>query len=351
MKKKYLTVPFEMKQTQEDEDYFFFEGYASTFGNVDLGDDIVERGAFSKTLSERTPKLLWQHQMNEPVGVFTEAFEDEKGLFVRGKMPKADTFVKGRVMPQMKIGSVDSMSIGFSIIRDEWDREKDIRYIKEVFLYEASLVTIPMNPKAVVTGVKTVVPFQDLSLADRDRAWDGAAAVKRVKDFTNSTEAPSRTYRRAFLWYDSENKDLFGSYKLPVADVVDGKLKAVPRAIFAAAAAMRGARGGVDIPDADRDGVINNIDKYYAKMDLESPFEKSIEEEIQELKTLKDVNNYFKDYGIFSNNQIESLIAKMKEILKQGNPEDQGKPGENLKSLLENNIIGIKKITQQIKGE
>ena len=66
---------------------------------------------------------------------------------------------------------------------------------------------------------------------------------------------------------------MFGSYKLPIADVIDGRLRAVPKAVFAAAGAMRGARGGVDIPDADRKGVIRHLEKYYAKMDLESPFD------------------------------------------------------------------------------
>ncbi|MCK5602292.1 HK97 family phage prohead protease [Candidatus Pacearchaeota archaeon] len=171
METKYLNVPFEMKAIEEDEDFFYFEGYASTFGNVDLGDDIVERGAFLKTLKKRTPKLLWQHKMSEPLGVFEEALEDDRGLFVRGKMPKADSFVSGRVIPQMKTGSINSMSIGFSVVVDEFDRDAGIRRIKEVVLFEASLVTIPMNPQAVVTGMKALE--------------DKIEGLKTIKDVNN----------------------------------------------------------------------------------------------------------------------------------------------------------------------
>jgi len=349
MEMKYISIPFEMKNTKEDEKYFYFEGYGSTFGNIDLGDDIVARGAFTESLKQRKPKLLWQHKINEPMGIFTEVYEDEKGLFVRGKMPKEDNFVSGRVIPQMKIGSVDSMSIGFRTIITEWDKEDEVRTLKKVDLFEISLVTIPMNPAAVVTGMKTVVPFQNLPLTDKDIVWDASAAKRRIREFTDSSEKPNAKYKKAFLWYDATNEGLFGAYKLPIADVVDGKLKANPRAIFASAGAMRGARGGVDIPEADREGVINNINKYYKKMDLESPFSKSIEEEIAELKSLKDINNYLKFYGL-SKTQTEGIMAKMREVIKQGKPDGESKSHEdNIVNLIEANINDLNKLNKIIK--
>ena len=131
-----------------------------------------------------------------------EAREDAKGLFVKGIMPKDDTFVSGRVIPQMKSGSVSDMSIGFMI--KDYDIKEGVRYLKEVSLLETSLVTIPMNPEANVTGFKNAVSYQDLPLADRDCAWDASAAVARVRDFTDSEDGPSRAYRRAFLYFDNE---------------------------------------------------------------------------------------------------------------------------------------------------
>ena len=83
-----LSFNLEIKSIHEDdEENFQFVGHASTFDNVDLGDDIVERGAFVDSLRKRTPKLVWQHDTRMPLGIFTEIFEDEVGLFVKAKMP------------------------------------------------------------------------------------------------------------------------------------------------------------------------------------------------------------------------------------------------------------------------
>ena len=94
----------------------------------------------------------------------------------------------------------------------------------------------------------TVTTFQDLPLADRDRAWDGDAADKRVRKWADATDEPDAKYRDAHVWYDADNKDEFGAYKLLIADVIDGRLKAVPRGVMAAGNVMQGARGGVDLP-------------------------------------------------------------------------------------------------------
>jgi hypothetical protein len=94
----------------------------------------------------------------------------------------------------------------------------------------------------------SVTAFQDFPLADRDREWDGAAAEKRVRRWADAADEPNEKYRDAHVWYDSDKKDNFAAYKLLIADVVDGRLTALPRALMAAAAVMQGSRGGVDIP-------------------------------------------------------------------------------------------------------
>jgi len=91
----------------------------------------------------------------------------------------------------------------------------------------------------------TVTPFKDFPLADRDRPWDGSAAEKRVRRWTGADDKPNAKFRDAHVWYDSADKDEFGAYKLPIADVIDDKIQAVPRAIMAAGAVMR-ARGTID---------------------------------------------------------------------------------------------------------
>jgi hypothetical protein len=111
-----------------------------------------------------------------------------------------------------------------------------------------------------------VTSFQDFDLADRDRSWDGSAAEKRVRKWAHAEDGPNERYRDAHVWYDADAKEKWGSYKLLIADVIDGKLKAVPRAVISAAAILQGARGGIDIPDRDRDRVRRHLAKYYAKM-------------------------------------------------------------------------------------
>jgi hypothetical protein len=116
--------------------------------------------------------------------------------------------------------------------------------------------------------------FQDLSLADRDREWDGDAADKRVRTWAGAEDAPNAKYRDAHIWYDDENPDNFGSYKLLYADVVDGRLKAVPRGVMAAGNVMQGSRGGVDLPTEDIPRVKGHLAKYYEKMGEKAPWDR-----------------------------------------------------------------------------
>jgi hypothetical protein len=119
-----------------------------------------------------------------------------------------------------------------------------------------------------------VTTFQDLPLADRERAWDGDAAEKRVRRLADAEEQPNAKYRDAHVWYDADQKDEFGSYKLLIADVIDGRLKAVPRGVMAAGNVMQGARGGVDLPKKDIDRVKSHLAKYYAKMGETAPWDR-----------------------------------------------------------------------------
>lgn len=315
-----IVVPFEVKnvmeESQADMDVYVFEGYASTFGNVDRGNDVVQSGAFEKCIKEYASKsqkmpVLWQHDMTEPIGVYIDMREDSRGLYVKGVLPKADAFVRDRVMPQMRVGSVSSMSIGY--VTKDYAYDGDIRNIKEAELLETSLVTIPMNTQAIVTNFKAAVPFQDLPLGERNESWDSGQAVMRVRMALDSEDQPSSDYKNAFLWYDENEPDNFGSYKLPIANIRDDRLYAVPRAIFAAAAALRGARGGVDIPDADRAGVITNIERYYRKMGLESPFQERRCLRLDDVESIPDTRTLERNLtkGVFFSEKAAKSVAKL----------------------------------------
>jgi hypothetical protein len=120
----------------------------------------------------------------------------------------------------------------------------------------------------------SVTAFQDLPLADRDREWDGAAAEKRVRKWADAEDEPDAKYRDAHVWYDKDKKDNFGAYKLLIADIIDGRLIAVPRGVMAAGAVMQGSRGGVDLPKDDIERVKSHLAKYYAKMDETAPWDR-----------------------------------------------------------------------------
>jgi hypothetical protein len=119
-----------------------------------------------------------------------------------------------------------------------------------------------------------VTTFQDLPLADRGREWDGAAAERRVRKWAGAEDAPNAKYRDAHVWYDKEKEDNFTAYKLLIADVVGGKLVAVPRGVMAAGAVMQGSRGGIDLPKNDIERVKSHLAKYYAKMDDTPPWDR-----------------------------------------------------------------------------
>lgn len=119
----------------------------------------------------------------------------------------------------------------------------------------------------------TVTQFQDLPLADRDREWDGDAADSRVRAWADAEEQPTTAYRDAHVWHDAPNDDEYGAYKLLIADVVDGRLVAVPRGVMAAANVVQGARGGLDIPEDDVPRVKGHLARYYEKMGDTAPWD------------------------------------------------------------------------------
>ncbi len=140
-----------------------FSGYASLFGEVDLGKDSVEAGAFLKSVRERGPsgiRMLWQHDPNQPIGVWTQVREDKRGLYVEGKLAKGVAKAQ-EVLELMRSGAVDGLSIGFKTVRAKADGA-GVRHIHEADLWEISVVTFPMLPSARVGQVKSAPPAKQM---------------------------------------------------------------------------------------------------------------------------------------------------------------------------------------------
>ena len=148
-------MPCEFKA--HDDTPHTFEGYGSVFGVMDAYGDIVEPGAFTETLQKShqsgvMPAMLWQHNAASPIGVWTAMHEDEYGLHVIGEL--ADTTLGNEAYTLMKMGALSGLSIGYSVVRDEYDRKRDARLLKQINLWEVSPVTFPANSDARVDSVK-----------------------------------------------------------------------------------------------------------------------------------------------------------------------------------------------------
>lgn len=148
------TQDFIFKQLKAVDDQGTFTGLAAAFNNVDQGGDRILPGAFSRTLAANKQfPLLWQHDTHQPIGSFT-AVETSAGLQVTGKLllevPQAKT---ARALLQG--GVLKGMSIGFTTQKADYDDE-GVRELKEVRLFEASLVTFPMNESAMVQSIKAL---------------------------------------------------------------------------------------------------------------------------------------------------------------------------------------------------
>lgn len=153
---------FEMKA---DADARTIEGLGSVFGNVDQGNDIVLPGAFTKSLKSGKPAMLWQHKADNVIGVWDEMRETGEGLYVKGRI--LETTLGNDVYTLAKAGALSGMSIGYGVKDSSIDRKTGVRQLKELKLYEVSLVTFPMNDRATITRVKSAGDSEALTLIEK----------------------------------------------------------------------------------------------------------------------------------------------------------------------------------------
>jgi HK97 family phage prohead protease len=167
---KYLDLALAIKAITDEG---MFEGYASTHYNVDEGGDRVEQGAFDRSLARykgrnQRPKMLFMHDPSKVIGVWDDLYQDDKGLFVKGRLLK-ETQLGAETLALMRAGAIDSMSIGYRVIADSYEgTNSEVRVLKELDLYEVSIVTFPMNTEARVTGVKRLDSIRDVERVLRE---------------------------------------------------------------------------------------------------------------------------------------------------------------------------------------
>jgi HK97 family phage prohead protease len=162
MSKKIEFKSFALKMDDVDSNGTI-RGYASTFGNVDLGLDVVDKGAFKKSIKETNGvvPILADHNPTKQIGWNFRAEEDENGLFVEGKLDLNVQDAREKyslAKTAMQLGAKMGLSIGYMVVKAEPDRDKPmVRRLKELKLFEYSIVTFPMNTEAMITSAKSLV--------------------------------------------------------------------------------------------------------------------------------------------------------------------------------------------------
>lgn len=145
---------FEVKDF--DESTGTIKGYGSVFHNKDSYGDVVQPTAFKNIASKgiKSVKMLWQHNMSEPLGVWNKYSVDEHGLFLEGKI--STVVQKGKeAIDLLKMGAIDGLSIGYYTLKETWDNVEKTLFLDELDLIETSIVTMPANKLARISEIKS----------------------------------------------------------------------------------------------------------------------------------------------------------------------------------------------------
>ena len=209
LRKKQITFAIKSTGADEGKEDGTFSGLGSVFGNVDSYGDVVVKGAFEKSLAKHKkegtlPAMLWQHKSDEPIGIYTRMQETDEGLDLDGQY--ALEVVRGREAHVLtKMRALRGLSIGFSVPKGgmEWDDDKGIMYLKEIDLWEVSVVTFPANGAANISDVRTMLKSGDLP-TERD-----FEAVLRDAGFSHTLAKAcvAKGYREVLREADKTGRD------------------------------------------------------------------------------------------------------------------------------------------------
>jgi hypothetical protein len=296
-----LNSPVKDEEDEEDEDdyssteittdievptaeRFAWEG-PITYEGTETGDGrIFKEGAVVWNEDLLPFPFNWQrtssvgHDASITIGRVDSIFRGEDGaIWARGIIlsgpdapPEAEEYVNLLRSGAAGGVSIDGDSAQFEIEGSGLDDMKMI--FSSINIRALTAVSIPAFAGAKITlcdsVVAAVIGSTDLPVASREQHWDGLAAQRGIFEWAKTEDGfDAGKLARAFLWRDSDgDPQEKGSYKLPFTQVVDGSLVIVPKAVFAAAAAVEGARGGVKIPDSDKAGVRRKLTTLYGKI-------------------------------------------------------------------------------------
>jgi HK97 family phage prohead protease len=198
------TLKLEDVSLKFDGDTGVFSGYASVFGGVDSYGDTIIKGAFEATLRNRKPKMFFNHAWTMPIGKWTKAKEDDKGLWVEGELTPGLGQAQD-VRAAMKHGTLDGLSIGGWVKKGDFEETETGRIIRKWSnLVEVSPVVFPADDAARIdlASVKSIdfeerLPAckteRDIERLLRDAGlgkWEAMALVSRAKAVFTGRDAP-----------------------------------------------------------------------------------------------------------------------------------------------------------------
>lgn len=274
------------------------------------------------------------NRLQSPQGQ-TRCYTDSAAAVLRRRARESDTEFAEQERPPLKTQTYILSKERFKTQAeaDKWMDDNDVPRPKvdekeNTFRYrqfdpdrceEGSARTIRITDGVQIVGCRlkpefreAITPFKDLPLAERTRAWDSGEAMARVRRWASTDDKIDfDRYSMAFLIVDGPRENLT-SYKLPFADFFDNRLRAVPRGIFAAAAVLQGARGGIDLPSGDLTRAQNHLGQYYSKMELRPPW--APRESASEQDGMHETGI---DFGIWLKKQREKLGITMAELARR----------------------------------
>jgi len=197
----------EFKADSVDLDERTFSGYAATW-DLDKVGDIIHKGAFQKSINEAFPnkkiKVLYNH--GDPIGMPIEMREDEKGLFVKGKVSK--TRLGDEVLELMKDGVIDKMSIGYQSIEGKRYFQNGVRHLTEVKLSEFSPVTNPANDEAVITQVKNMLESNSISQELKNILTESIGTLNVDQEPSQDTQDEQKQFSEILNELKNESNDM-----------------------------------------------------------------------------------------------------------------------------------------------
>lgn len=343
-------------------------GIAST-EVIDRYGDIVKQDGWILDNFKKNPVMLWAHNYHDlPIAKIVDVNVSDGKLTFKAQFPKPGlNELADKIFELFKDGVLNAFSVGFIPVEYEPNEHGGYTYTKQELL-EISAVTVPANQEALAMALKSIgdevkeaiiigmsesktdkislkhvremmkkmgylneiyketdkvhvkgaVPSHESEKLDENGSWDATEAVNKVRKWASSDGTGDKDtidwnkYKWGFAWFDSEDKENFGAYKLPHHTVdANNVLVTVWRGVAAAMAALMGARGGVDIPDSDFDRVYNHLARHYREFDKEPP-------EKEFVLTVRELNKRLNETELKVNNilsKVESIIKEVEDIM------------------------------------